>query len=110
MDTTDTKLLLTTFSGEEQAVGVIRSLLEEGLIACGTIIPGARSHYRWKGVVEESKEVVVLMKTDAVISTRCMERLTAIHPYEIPEIILVDPGTVSGPYAAWVRESLSNAG
>jgi len=36
-----------------------------------------------------------------------MERLAALHPYEVPEIVAVNPSAVAGPYADWIRESLS---
>jgi periplasmic divalent cation tolerance protein len=99
-------LILTTFSEETGASAVVRQLLEERLIACGTILPGARSLYHWKGKLEESTEVFVLLKTEAGIAPRCMERLTELHPYEVPEIIELNPVSVSAPYAEWVRESL----
>lgn len=101
------RLLLTTFADEAAAATVVRSLLDEHLIACGTLIPGARSIYRWKGDVEESTEVAVLLKTSSDAASRCMVRLAELHPYKVPEIIEVEPGAISGPYAAWIRESLS---
>ena len=101
------RLLLTTFADEAAAATVVRSLLDEHLIACGTLIPGARSIYRWKGAVEESTEVAVLLKTSSDAASRCMVRLAELHPYKVPEIIEVEPGAISGPYAAWIRESLS---
>ena len=100
------RLILTTFSEEDAASAVERQLLEERLIACGTILPGARSLYHWKGKLEESSEVIVLFKTEAEIARRCMERLVELHPYEVPEIIQIDPEEVSTPYADWVRDSL----
>jgi periplasmic divalent cation tolerance protein len=102
------RLILTTFADEASAEKVMRQLLEEQLIACGTLLPGARSFYRWKGTIEESQEVVALLKTDEMTSLRCRERLAELHPYEVPEIVQVDPEAVAEPYAAWVRESLRN--
>ena len=101
------RLLLTTFADEAAAVTVVRSLLDDHLIACGTLIPGARSIYRWKGAVEESTEVQVILKTSCEKASRCMVRLAELHPYEVPEIIEVEPTAVSLPYATWIRESLS---
>lgn len=101
------KIILTTFSTEPEAASVVNQLLEDRLIACGTMIPGAKSLYHWKGAIEESSEVVVLLKTESGITPRCMERLAELHPYDLPEIILIDPEKVSTPYAAWVKETLS---
>ena len=100
------RLLMTTFSEEQAAAAAVRQLLEESLIACGTILPGAHSIYRWQGKIEEASESIVLMKTDLKNATRCMERLQELHPYEVPEILLLNPETVSKPYLSWVREVL----
>ena len=105
----DVRLLITTFADQEAASAVVRQLLEERLIACGTLLPGALSLYRWEGKIEESSEVIALMKTDQERSTRCMARLKEMHPYDVPEIILLEPEAVSGVYASWVREALEKA-
>lgn len=107
--TSGIRLLLTTFADEAVAATVVRSLLDEHLIACGTLIPGARSMYRWKGAVEESSEVQVILKTSGEEASRCMARLAELHPYEVPEIIEVEPTSVSTPYADWIRASLEEA-
>ncbi len=100
------RVILTSFSEEGSATATVRQLLEEHLIACGTMLSGTRSLYRWKGVIEDASETVVLLKTNQETATRCMERLAQLHPYETPEIILIHPDAVSSPYAAWVREVL----
>jgi periplasmic divalent cation tolerance protein len=101
------RLILSTFDNEGTATSVIHALLAEGFIACGSIVPGIRSIYRWKGNVEESAEVQVILKTTAETASQCMARLRALHPYEIPEIIELEPSSVGAPYASWIRESLS---
>jgi periplasmic divalent cation tolerance protein len=103
------RILLTTCSDRESSEVIVRQLLGESLIACGTILPGATSLYLWKGKVEEASEIVLLMKTDQERSDRCMSRLQELHPYDVPEIILLEPEAVSGPYASWVREALGTA-
>ena len=102
------RILLTTFTDREPAETIVRQLLDESLIACGTLLSGATSLYRWEGEITKAEEVIVLMKTDRERSVRCMTRLQDLHPYEVPEIILLEPEAVSGPYAAWIRESLRN--
>jgi len=105
-NTSDLRVILTTFADESEATPLIRKLLEEQLIACGTLLPGARSFYPWKGVVVEASEVVVLFKTDEENAPRCIARLAELHPYEVPEIIELNPLSVSAPYAAWIKETL----
>ena len=101
------RLILSTFADEPSASLVIRSLLDEGLIACGSMIPGVTSIYRWKDKVEESAEVQVILKTSAEAVSRAMARLAELHPYEVPEIIEVELSSAGIPYASWIRESLS---
>lgn len=103
----ETRLVLSAFPDGNAAEATVRSLLGEQLIACGTMIPGARSLYLWKGSVEESSETVVLFKTSAEKTVRFLERLRELHPYEVPEIVLLEPDQVPPAYEAWVRESLS---
>ena len=67
------RLILSSFSDEEAARVVVRQLLEERLIACGTLVPGARSLYWWQGKIEESGEVLTLLKTEAETTARCMD-------------------------------------
>jgi len=101
------RLILSTFADEASATLVIRSLLDEGLIACGSMIPGVTSIYRWKDKVEESAEVQVILKTSAESASRAMARVAELHPYEVPGIIEVEPSSAGIPYASWIRESLS---
>jgi periplasmic divalent cation tolerance protein len=96
------RLVLTTFANAEDAAKAVRILVDEQIIACGTILPGARSIYRWKAAIEDSEEAVVLLKTSAERFPVLEERLRAIHPYETPEIVALDPAAVSKDYAEWV--------
>ena len=99
-------VVLTTFANAEDAAKAVRTLVDEQIIACGTILPGARSIYRWKDAIEDTEESVVLLKTSAERFPALEERLRAIHPYETPEIIALDPTAVSKDYADWVIGSV----
>lgn len=99
-------IVLTTFANAEDAAKAVRTLVDEQIIACGTILSGARSIYRWKDAIEDTEESVVLLKTSAERFPALEERLRAIHPYETPEIIALDPTAVSKDYADWVIGSV----
>ncbi|MBX9577633.1 MAG: divalent-cation tolerance protein CutA [Chthoniobacterales bacterium] len=99
---------MTTFAEEVTAASTIRVLVEERLVACGTMIPKAKSIYSWQGKIEESNEVVVFLKTTQALQSACMERLKTLHPYEVPEIIAVEPTAVSESYAAWIQKFTCN--
>ena len=97
------RIVLTTFGSEEDAVRVVRILVEEKLAACGTMIPGVRSIYSWQGEVQDEREVLVLLKTAAFEPLAA--RLGELHPYETPEIVALSPAEVSGKYIAWIEAS-----
>jgi periplasmic divalent cation tolerance protein len=96
------RIVLTTFADAEDAAKAVRVLVDEQLIACGTILRGARSIYRWKEAIEDTEEAVVLLKTTVERFPALEERLRAIHPYETPEIVALDPTAVSKDYADWL--------
>ena len=56
------RLVFTTFANAEDAAKAVRTLVEEKFAACGTILPGARSIYRWKDAIEDNAESLVLAK------------------------------------------------
>jgi len=103
------RVVLSTFSDSTAAESCIRALLDERLIACGTILPGASSIYRWKGTVENMPEVLVLFKLPAVRFDGFAARLRTLHPYETPEILSFDAGAVDAAYKEWVMDCCAPA-
>jgi len=97
-------LLLTTCPDQASADAVAQALVEEGLAACVTQIPGATSVYRWQGKIERAAEIQLLIKTRVTVHGAAMQRLAQLHPYELPEMIVVEPRDVSEPYARWVNQ------
>lgn len=99
-------LVLTSFPENETAAAAVRTLVEEKLAACGTLLPGARSIYAWQGKIEDASEVVVLLKTRSALYAKLEKRLAKLHPYDVPEIVAWEPGAVHRPYADWVAAAL----
>jgi periplasmic divalent cation tolerance protein len=104
---TEALLAFTTFASEEDAARVVRVLVEERLIACANLLPGARSIYRWKQGVADEREVVVLMKTRKQDWTALLSRLHDLHPYATPELIAVRIAAGAPRYMAWLEEALA---
>jgi periplasmic divalent cation tolerance protein len=98
----DVFLLISNFPGADTARKAVRLLVEERLIACGNLIPGVESIYEWKGVIETAHEVTVIAKTTASRADEAMTRLRALHPYDVPEILLVPVTTGWPAYLEWV--------
>jgi periplasmic divalent cation tolerance protein len=98
---------ITTLASEEAARKLARSLVENRLAACATIVANASSFYAWNGAIEESAEWLLIVKTAS-------EKIAAIeaffaqnHPYELPELIFT-AFNASDRYAKWVEESLKS--
>ncbi len=103
----DTPLLvLTTLSSPEDARRFVRALVDERVVACGTIVPGASSIYRWRDEVQETPEVVVLLKTMASRWAALRDAVLGHHPYEVPELIALPVSAGLDAYVAWVGEEV----
>ena len=107
---TEALIVFTAFASETDAARVARVLVEERLVACANLLPGARSIYRWKTAVNDEREVVVLMKTRKQDWTALVSRLHELHPYETPECIAVRIAAGAPKYMAWLAEALAPEG
>ena len=98
------RVVLTTFPDEESARRVGRTLVEERLAACANVVPGVVSIYRWEGAVETAEERLVLLKTRAALVERLAERLVALHPYAVPEVLSLEVDRGAAAYLRWVAD------
>lgn len=103
---TEMLVVITTFANETDAARVSNALVDERLIACANLLPGARSLYRWEGAVADQAEVVVLMKTRKQDWTALLSRLHELHPYETPECIALRVAAGAPKYMAWLEAAL----
>jgi periplasmic divalent cation tolerance protein len=99
---TEVVIVLTTIS-EDRADEVAATLVDERLAACVNVHAPMRSIYRWKGTVANEPERQLFIKTTAAQLTALERRLATLHPYELPEFIVVRPEAASDAYARWVR-------
>jgi len=95
-------VVLTTLGDADGARAFVRRLVDERLVACGTLLPGGVSIYRWEGAVTEESEVVVLLKTDAGKWDALCAAVRERHPYEVPELLALTVGRGLQPYLAWL--------
>jgi len=93
--------------GKRGAHELVEALLRERLCACGNVVPGVVSHYWWNGALERSSEALLVLKTTRGLSTRLRERLVALHPYEVPEALVLETNGGHAPYLDWVRSETS---
>ncbi|HEY7895327.1 MAG TPA: divalent-cation tolerance protein CutA [Gemmatimonadaceae bacterium] len=98
---------MTTVSSAEDAVTLIRALLDRRLIACGTLLPGARSLYRWEGKVADEHEVVVILKTAGARIDALEQAFAELHPYKLPELLALPVAAGLDRYLAWIGQETS---
>ena len=101
----DALVVLVTAPTAEQAAALARALVEERLAACGNVLPGLRSIYRWEGAVQDEAEALLLLKTTRGRLEALRARVVALHPYEVPEVIALPVEGGHAPYLAWIRDA-----
>src|SRR2546428_10866907 len=80
-------VVLTTLANDDDARALVTPLLADRLIACGTLLPGARPIYRREGAASEESVVVVLLKTDLSRWEALCRAVGEWHPYEVAELL-----------------------
>ena len=99
---TDALVVMTTVASADEAVALVRSLLDRRLVACGTLLPGARSLYRWEGKIADEQEVVVLLKTHSARLEALESAFAELHPYKVPELLALPVNAGLDKYLAWI--------
>ena len=98
-------LVLTTMPGDGRAEGLARTLVEERLAACVNVHGPMTSTYWWQGRIEVEAELQVVIKTTRANLVALEVRLRALHPYELPEFVVIDAAG-SEAYAKWVQDTM----
>ncbi len=96
-------LILSTFSNKKEARKIGKELLKQKLIACYNLFP-VESAYCWKGKIEESNEILMIMKTNKSF-TEVEKFIIKHHSYETPEIIAIEPKEVTKKYLEWIKKN-----
>jgi periplasmic divalent cation tolerance protein len=96
-------VLFSTFPDEATARTICASLVEEGLVACVNLLPQVTSIYRWQGELKEEGETLAILKLPAGGYPALEEKLAALHPSQVPEIVALPVAPVHAKYLAWVR-------
>lgn len=99
----DVVLVLTTLPAEVEVDAFVRPLIEAGVAACVSVLPPMRSTYRWQGAIETAEERQLIVKTTRGRLTEVQAELSARHPYEVPELLVVQVIGGGEAYLRWVR-------
>jgi periplasmic divalent cation tolerance protein len=103
MDDDGIVVAFTTTPDGDSAAAIARQLVEEGIVACASRIPEVVSIYRFEGAVHEDRENLLIMKTARPKLAELEARLMDLHPYDVPELVVVDASKVGAKYAEWLR-------
>ncbi len=102
----DYLLALTTCPDTESARRIAHALVDERLAACVNRLLGVTSVYRWQGRTQEDAEILLLMKTTRARLPALRDRLAALHPYAVPELIAVPVTDGLPAYLDWLRQAV----
>lgn len=98
-------IVFVTWPGDRDATPIARTLVTERLAACVNVLPEMRSVYAWQGAVHDDAERQLLIKTSADRVTALESRLRELHPYDVPEFLVLAIERGSEAYVAWLRDS-----
>ncbi|HLJ75676.1 MAG TPA: divalent-cation tolerance protein CutA [Thermoanaerobaculia bacterium] len=99
-------IVLTTVGATQDVDSIATLLVEKRLAACVNIIPRIYSVYRWKDSLERESEQMLLIKTTDERLTEVREALFAVHPYEVPEFVVVRIDDLSDAYRSWLVDQV----
>ena len=106
---TDAVVVLTTVASEEEGLTLVRALLDRRVIACGTLLAGARSLYRWEGKIADEREVVILLKTRSGAVSALEKAFGELHSYKVPELLVLSVDAGLEKYISWIGDETSLA-
>ena len=99
-------VILCTTKNIEEAREISQGLLEEGLIACASIVQPVESWFVWKEAIETVQEVQLIIKTVKEQYEAVEKWIVANHSYEVPEIIALPVGSGLKSYLEWIKETV----
>ncbi len=99
-------IVLTTVGTDFDVQPMATQLVEKRLAACVNVIPQMHSVYRWQGKIENQSEQLLLIKTVEERLGELKSTLFSMHPYEVPEFVVIEPEELSDAYRAWLLSSV----
>lgn len=101
-------LIMTACSDHEVALQIAKSLVAEQLAACVNIMPGVQSIYRWHDAIEETREVLLFIKSTEANYPALEALIHRLHPYQVPEVLAIPIAQAAPAYLAWLGEACHN--
>lgn len=99
---TNARVILVSVPSEEVGLRLVRLLVEERLVACGSVGQGVTSVFRWEGEVQEEREHLLVLKSEKSRIPELLKRIPEHHPYEVPEVLVLEVEEGHVPYLEWI--------
>jgi periplasmic divalent cation tolerance protein len=103
---TDIRTVLVTAPDAATAEAMATTLVEERLAACVNLVPGVTSIFRWQGTLSRASEVLMILKSTAVLDHALRARVVELHPYDVPEVLSLSVLEGHAPYLEWIRSEV----
>jgi periplasmic divalent cation tolerance protein len=100
-------VVLSTFPADADPIPLAQALVDERLAACVNIFPVMKSVYSWQGATEHADERQLVIKTTRVRLHELEARLTELHPYDVPEFVVLPVIDGTRDYLSWLADSTS---
>lgn len=97
-------IIISTYPNKKSINKIANELVRTKLVACVNISK-ISSIYSWEGKIENSSEYLAVFKTTKKNNVELKEKIRSTHPYEVPEILEIDPVSINKPYLKWLKES-----
>jgi len=101
-------LVVTTVGSRADGLALSRSVVEAGLCACAQL-ETIESVYRWNGQVQQEPEIRLILKTTTTGADALVERVMALHPYDVPALYTLRADQAEAAFVQWVRDNTPQA-
>jgi len=99
-------VVLVTAKDKEEAGAIADGLIAERLAACVNIIDNVQSRFRWEGKADQSREALLIIKTEERLFEPLAAKVKELHSYDVPEIIALPIVKGSADYLQWITDSV----
>jgi len=96
--------MISTAGSAKEARKIGKVLVEKGLAACVSVIPGVNSFFYWEGKLCQEGEAVILIKTESAQINKIINKIKELHSYEVPEIISFKIEEGEKNYLQWIKK------
>ncbi|MCH8883279.1 MAG: divalent-cation tolerance protein CutA [SAR324 cluster bacterium] len=96
------RFVYITASDEAEAARIGEALVRERLAACANVLPGVRSFYWWEGEVQDGREAVLILKTQAALVDRLVQKVQSLHSYSCPCVVALPIENGNPDFLRWI--------